>query len=209
MINSIGHIKHIWLKFIFIVIILIFILMMQSILDYHGVFDQKITFSQPYRLGDSLIFKINDDLNDTLVISNIEKYVNPDDPLSIYPKWVKTTFVCAKTPEKQEKEILRIEVSRNYKYLCFCDFVNREYASEFFSDLYCNLDSDTYRDFQDNKDFIFGVNQFEYSNGMNPSDFNLKEVRWSANYGYLNFKFKGNREYKLITFIRDGERHDF
>ena len=207
--NTIGHIKHLGLKIFSIVFIVFFILIMQNIMDYHGIFDQKITFSQPYKIGDSLIFKVNGQINDTLIISEIMKTVNPDDPLSIYPKWIKTTWVSARNSKKYEEELLNVEVCKSYRSLNFENFLHYVNDSVNFYYLHFDLGSKYFQDFQKNKDCILGIKQFQYFNEIDPEKFVLKEIRWSATYGYLNFIFNDGKEYKLIKFIRNGVSHNF
>lgn len=195
-----------------ILLAVVVILILQNVLDYHGLFDQKTTFSQPYKEGDSLIYKIDEQMNDTLVIDSIEKYVNPHDPLSIYPTWVKTTFINAKTSQGFHKNIMTINISKSGESIrLFNCFDNDEDTSERFWSACIDSDvkNNVYQQFQENKDCIIDINELQYFNSEKPDDYILKQIDWSGTYGYLNFIYKDGKEYKLISFIRDGVRYNF
>ncbi|MBR5030813.1 MAG: hypothetical protein IKX63_06925, partial [Muribaculaceae bacterium] len=117
-------IKKLLVKILYVLLAIFVILILQNVLDYYGLFDQKTTFSQPYREGDSLIYKIDEHMNDTLVINPIEKYVNPHDPLSIYPKWVKTIFITAKSSQGFHRSIMTINISKSGESIQFYNCFN-------------------------------------------------------------------------------------
>lgn len=151
---------------------------------------------QPYKKGDVLIFESNKGEIDTVVIKSIETYINPDDPLAVFPNKLQSLFVIS------ERSILEMSAGEKGTYINFTMHLGNN-KLKYPNTLRSITEMDEAKKDKNNR-YVIEAN--EYYDNMKDRPFDLRYIYWSKEYGYLGLEFKDNYVWTLMSFIRDGKR---
>lgn len=149
---------------------------------------------QPYKEGDVLVFESNKGELDTIDIKSIEVYINPDDPLAVFPKKIESHFVIG---QQSILEMTANDENTDIKFTIKLGNNNLKYPG-----VVVNI--------QELKKMIPDIHKRyvivakEYYDNLKDIPFDLLYIYWSKEYGYLGLEFKGNYIWTLKSFIRDG-----
>ncbi|MDC9721439.1 MAG: hypothetical protein PSN34_01535 [Urechidicola sp.] len=174
---------------------------------------------QPYEIGDILIFESNRKEVDTIFITDISTYSNPEDQLGIFSDYHETLFVSGEVTLLNPK----IDI---FKRPYYRDGINllKMYASEESSIKFnlakigdtlsypttnISLDSLKYKMKYSPKikltninDEVVKITTKDYYFDMK---FDLATFYWSKKFGYVRYDFKNNYYWTLQKFIRNDE----
>jgi hypothetical protein len=150
---------------------------------------------QPYRKGDLLVFKSNFGEIDTIIVRSIETYKNPDDPLAILPNNMQSIFVNGK------QNILEIDAGKKESYIHFTLKLGDKYLK--YPNIVKSIKELDKEKSKQNK--IVAIEAKEYYDNLKELDFDLKNIYWSKEYGYIKLEFKNEYYWELQSFIRNGK----
>ncbi|PHR71160.1 MAG: hypothetical protein COA67_06920 [Lutibacter sp.] len=178
--------------------------------------DQKSLELQPYQTNDILIFQSNQGEIDTIKIKHIESYVNPTDPLDVFPTKTETLFVTGNiSARKIAKDIMgRPITNRHINLLELGSSDEVDYFEFTFynpnNQLKCPttvLSSEDLREkIESNQNEITTIKAKEYYNtDLYNIDNDLIKFNWHKELGYTKFFYKENITLELINFIRNNE----
>ena len=175
------------------IIIILFLPMLILSCKKYKLSDDDLKW-QPYKKGDLLIFQSNKGEIDTIQVTEIEIYNNPDDPLAIFPNIIQSLFVNGK------KNILELQAGKNGSFIQFTLKLgdnNLKYPG-----VVKNI-KEVFPKTSSENEFI--IEAKEYYDNMKDVSFDLRYIYWSKDYGYLGLEFKDNYIWKLKSFIRNNK----
>ena len=150
---------------------------------------------QPYREGDLLVFKSNLGEIDTIIVRSIETYNNPDDPLAFLPNKIQSLFVNGK------QNILELDAGKKESYIHFTLKLGDK-------NLRCPNIIKSIKELAKKKsgqNEIIEIEATEYYDNLKELNFDLKNIYWSKEYGYIKLEFKNQYNWELQSFIRNGK----
>lgn len=167
---------------------------------------------QPYMVGDVLIFESNMGEIDSIRITSISSYLNPKDPLAIFPDQYETLFVNGEllNPNKDHEHWEHVNflnlTSSDETWVVF----NLSKISDSLQYAEAKYSVDQLKRFYNNEkvtnNCINDVIELKpnYTGGLD-YEFDLKSYRWSLKYGYVRYSFKNSYYRELKKFIRNGK----
>lgn len=167
---------------------------------------------QPYKVDDILVFESNIGEVDSIKITSIDSYLNPEDPLAIFPDQHETLFVNGEllNPNKDHKHWDHVNfldlTSSKETWITF----NLSKMSDSLQYAEAKYSVDQLNKFYNNEKVINNcINDIielkpNYTGGLN-YEFDLKSYSWSLKYGYVKYSFKNGYYRKLKKFIRNGK----
>jgi len=166
---------------------------------------------QPYEVDDILVFESNIGEVDSIKITSIDSYLNPKDPLAVFPDEYETLFVNGKllNPNKEDKQWDHVNflnlTSSEETWITF----NIKKISDSLRYAEAKYSVDQLNRFYNNKKVINNcINDIielkpNYTGGLD-YEFDLKTYLWSKKYGYVRYSFKKGYYRELKKFIRNG-----
>ncbi|QHI38862.1 hypothetical protein IMCC3317_42620 [Kordia antarctica] len=172
---------------------------------------------QPYLKGDILVFQSNMSEIDTVYITEINTYSNAEDHLAISSDHHETLFVSGLvTLARPKKDHLG-----NYYYKGGIKLLSMYADDDSHIEFELNKIGDSLRyasakytineitkyyeesskiDFNNIEDVVSMETSITYK-----IDYDLKNIWWSKEYGYVRYEYKNNYYWELKKFIRNGE----
>ena len=151
---------------------------------------------QPYRKGDILIFKSNNEETDTIIIRSVETYNNSDDHLAIFPNSIQSLFVNGK------QNILELQAGKNGSFIHFTlKLGNRNLK---YPNVVESVNEIVHKKFDNNE--IIVIKAKEYYDNLKDLPFDLRNIHWSKVFGYVKLEFINEYFWELQSFIR-GEKN--
>ena len=167
----------------------------------------------PYQIGDMLIFQKNNKQIDTLWITEIEKYVNPDDPLDVFPTRYQTMFVSGEISMREiKKDIYDRPITRRFQqvleiesdkdgddhFLFVFDNKNEPFINPRIAKKLSEL-----KNCLNNVEYSCEIAVKESYSLASSEENDLVSFNWSKYHGYKKFKYLNGDEYELIEFWRN------
>jgi hypothetical protein len=157
---------------------------------------------QPYEEHDKLIFKFSNGDREEVLIKDISRHINPDDPLTVFPNMVESLFVTS------NKEILKLEStgSGGQPSITFSiklnDERNHEYPLTVMPLNYSNemIVSDRYI----GKIKVFQIRAEQSYDNLKQFHYDLQFIYWCKEYGYVGLEFTDGSKWVLQSLIRNG-----
>lgn len=151
---------------------------------------------QPYREGDILIFESNKKEIDTIKIESIEIYTNPNDPIALFPEKSQTLFVS-----DENLEVLILQAGKNGTDVHFPIRLGKRPLN--YPCTILNLQK-LKRVKRINSSIVL-IEAFENCDNMKDRSFDLSNILWSKEFGYLKMEFKDDYSWELKSFVRGGK----
>ncbi len=167
---------------------------------------------QPYEVDDILVFESNTGEVDSIKIKSIDSYLNPKDPLAVFPNEHEVLFVNGKL----------LNLNKDYKNWNHVNLLNLTSSKETWMTFNLNKMSDSLQ-YAEAKYSVDQLNEFygnkklindcikdiielkpNYTGGLD-YEYDLKTYWWSKKYGYIRYSFKNGYYRELKKFIRNGK----
>lgn len=155
----------------------------------------------PYKVGDTLIFESNHGEVDTVSIDKIESYINPTDPLDVFPTKVQTLFVAGKrTP------IMSLNAVMDGAYIEFRlrlgkDKMKYPVMNMWISDIKDSTDIVNFYNFKD----CYRITAIQRADNLKDTPIDLRYIYWSKKNGYLGLELNDEYIWILRQFRREGK----
>lgn len=157
---------------------------------------------QPYKEGDSLVFKSNKGESKTIVVESIESHINPTDPLDIFPNRQETLFV---TSEDRDNTTL-VNLGAREKGCRIYFKLSRLSESTLWHPntvYYISEIKKMETELISNKE-VYKIPAIQSADNLKDIPFDLQHIYWSKEYGYVKFEYENGYEWTLKFLIRDG-----